>query len=223
MDCCDIIPCSRWTLEWLICFVRIQKRVIMAWINHFVSSVHMIHFVQSRLLRECTYKCIEAPMACWHAVSLLCTQMNRVYMSKVRCLYIVDRLVLIVYASDIEMRWNWKKDLLSSFKWEVGHMWCDLGESIEHVTFSVFYSTEVLIRSLCILLKPQVNRTSGSKVIYSNWKILKIIENKRNTFLFVIVSQKSQSRQCSRLPSDPARLQHILIWRDNSQVDTPLT
>ena len=42
---------------------------------------------------------------------------------------------------------------------------------------------------------------------WSNWKILKTTENKRNTFLFLAVSHY----QYPRLPSDPTRSQHI--WK----------
>ena len=40
---------------------------------------------------------------------------------------------------------------------------------------------------------------------YSNWKILKTIENKRNAFLFLALSHN----RCCRLLTDPARSQHI--------------
>ncbi len=40
---------------------------------------------------------------------------------------------------------------------------------------------------------------------YSNWKILKTIENKRNAFLFLAVSHN----QCSRIRTDPTRSQHL--------------
>ncbi len=44
---------------------------------------------------------------------------------------------------------------------------------------------------------------------YSNWKILKTVENKRNGFLFLAVSHN----QCSRLPIDPAK--HIFSLSKN--------
>ncbi len=70
--------------------------------------------------------------------------------------------------------------------------------------FSVFYLIEVLIWRGNFCWKPHLNQTSGSKVM-SNWRILKTIENKRNSFLFLAISHN----QCSRLPTDAARLQHI--------------
>ncbi len=73
---------------------------------------------------------------------------------------------------------------------------------VKHVTLSVFYLIEVLIRRGKI--QPESDQWFQS---YSNWKILKTIENKRIAFLFLPVSHN----QCSRLPTDPARSQHILL------------
>ncbi len=79
---------------------------------------------------------------------------------------------------------------------------------VEHVTFSDFYLIELLIWRGTFCWKPHLNRTSGSKVM-SNWRILKTIENKRNSFLFLAISHN----QCSWFPNDSARLQHIFhFW-----------
>ncbi len=51
-----------------------------------------------------------------------------------------------------------------------------------------------------------LNLSSGSKVM-SNWRILRTIENNRNSFLFLAISH---SQYC-RLPTDPARSQHIWL------------
>ncbi len=87
------------------------------------------------------------------------------------------------------------------------YMWCDLGQSVRSRTCDVFsflfdWSPH---QERYILLKtpPEPDQWFQS---YSNWKILKTIENKRNAFLFLSVSQN----QCSRLPTEPARSQHIL-------------
>ncbi len=91
-------------------------------------------------------------------------------------------------------------------------MWCDLSGSVElaHVTFSVFYLIEVFTWRGTFCWKPHLNRSSGSKVI-SNWRVLRTIENNRNTFLFLAISH------CCRLPTDPARSQHIfprsITWK----------
>ncbi len=78
----------------------------------------------------------------------------------------------------------------------------EISLNIVHVIFSVFYSIEVLIWRGTCCWKPHLNRTSGSKVL-SNWRILKTIENKRNS-PFLAISHN----QCSRLLTDSARLQH---------------
>ena len=75
---------------------------------------------------------------------------------------------------------------------------------VEHVTFSVFYLIEMLIWRGIFCWKPHLNWISGSKVM-SNWRILKTIENKRNPFLFLVISHN----QCSRLQTDSTRSQHI--------------
>ena len=49
-----------------------------------------------------------------------------------------------------------------------------------------------------------MNRSSGSEVM-SNWRILRTTENNRNPFHFLAISHN----QCCRLPTDPARSQHI--------------
>ena len=51
-----------------------------------------------------------------------------------------------------------------------------------------------------------MNQTSLKFQSYSNSKILKTIENRRNAFLFLAVSHN----QWARFPTDPARLQHIM-------------
>ena len=74
------------------------------------------------------------------------------------------------------------------------------------MTFSVSYFIELLnLGTFC--RKSHLNRTSGSKVM-SNWRILKTIENKRNSFLFLALSHN----QCSRLPNYSSRSQHIWCW-----------
>ncbi len=52
--------------------------------------------------------------------------------------------------------------------------------------------------------KPHLNQTSGSKVIAIEG-FSKTIDNKRNAFLFLVVSHN----QCFRLPTDSTRSQHI--------------
>ena len=69
--------------------------------------------------------------------------------------------------------------------------------------FSI-YLIEVLIRRGTLCLNPPEYWASGSKVI-SIEKILKTIENKRNAFLLLDVPHN----QCSWLPTDPTRSQHI--------------
>ena len=54
---------------------------------------------------------------------------------------------------------------------------------LEQVTFSVFYVIEVLILRGTFCWKIHLNRSSGSKVM-SNWKILRTIQNNRNSFFF---------------------------------------
>ena len=83
---------------------------------------------------------------------------------------------------------------------------CDLGNQseVELVPFSAFYLIEILIRrgTFCWKNPPESDQWFQS---YSNWKILKTIENKRNAFLFLAVSHD----QCFQLPTDPTRSQHI--------------
>ncbi len=55
-----------------------------------------------------------------------------------------------------------------------------------NVTFSVFYLIEVLIWRGTFCRKPYLNQISDSKVM-SNWMILKTIENKSNSFVFLFV------------------------------------
>ena len=85
-------------------------------------------------------------------------------------------------------------------------MWCDLGESIRNHTCDIFsflfdwsphYERYVLLRT-CL------NRASGSKVTAIDDS--QINRNKTNVFLFLSVSHN----QCSKLPTDPARSQHIM-------------
>ncbi len=89
-------------------------------------------------------------------------------------------------------------------------MWPDLGESVGGRTCDIFcflfnWSPH---EGRCFLVKtpPESDQWFQS---YTNWKILKTIENKRNSFLFLAVSHN----QCSRLPTDPARSQHIFVKR----------
>ncbi len=96
-------------------------------------------------------------------------------------------------------------------QWRRATLLCDViwgnQSEVEHVTFSDFYLTElnkVLIWRGTSCWKPHLNQTSGSKVM-SNWTILKTIENKRNSFLFLAISHY----QCSQLLTDSARSQHI--------------
>ena len=86
--------------------------------------------------------------------------------------------------------------------------WCDLGKSVWSRTCDIFNFLFDWIAHLgkCILLKTLPNQTSGSKVM-SNWVILKTIENKRNSFVFLAISHN----QCSRLPTDSIRSQHITL------------
>ena len=71
------------------------------------------------------------------------------------------------------------------------HMW--------HFQFS--YLIEVLIWRGTFCWKPHLNRSNGSEIM-SNWRILRTIENNRNSFLFLAISHN----QCCRLPTDPTRL-----------------
>ena len=94
------------------------------------------------------------------------------------------------------------------------NLWCDLGKSVwsrTNVTFSVFYIhvylIEVLIYSsaFCWKLHLHQNWTSGSKEM-NDWRILKTIENKRNSFLFLL-----SHNQCAQLSTDSTRSQHIYL------------
>ena len=59
-----------------------------------------------------------------------------------------------------------------------------------------------------ILLKTPLESVQWFQM--SNWRVLRTIENNRNSFLFLATSHN----QCCRLPTDPARSQHIyLIWQ----------
>ena len=87
------------------------------------------------------------------------------------------------------------------------HMWCDsIGKSVWNRTLHFQFS----IRSKCsfgevyFAENPHLNWTSGSKGM-SNWKVLKTIDNKRNSFLLLAISHN----QCSQLSTDSARWQHI--------------
>ena len=51
--------------------------------------------------------------------------------------------------------------------------------------------------------------------LYSNWKILKTIENKRNAIPF----QAASHNQCSGFPTDPAWSQHIYTRADHNCPD----
>ena len=54
--------------------------------------------------------------------------------------------------------------------------------------------------------KPRLNQSSGCEIM-SIWRILRTLENNRNSFLFLAISHN----QCCRLPTDPARSQRVLI------------
>ncbi len=85
-------------------------------------------------------------------------------------------------------------------------MWCDLGESVGSRTCDIISSLFDWSPHLemYILLKtlPESDQWFQS---YSNWKVLRTIENKRNGFLFLAISHN----QCSWLLTDPAWSQHI--------------
>ncbi len=92
------------------------------------------------------------------------------------------------------------------FLLNVDNIWCDLGESVRSCKCDIFCLIDVLIRRGTFCWKPHLNRSSGSEVM-SNWKILRTIENNRNSFLFLAISHN----QWCRLPADPARSQHIML------------
>ncbi len=82
--------------------------------------------------------------------------------------------------------------------WEISrksHMW--------HFSFLLDWNAHLERYIFC--LKPHFNRSSGSKVM-SNWRILRTIENNRDSLLFLAISH----HQCCRLPTDPARSQIML-------------
>ncbi len=90
----------------------------------------------------------------------------------------------------------------------MAHLWCDLQgkhSEVKHVTFS----------QISIDWSPHLgdehfpeNTWIGQRFqSYISWKILKTIENKRNVFLFLAVPHN----QCYRLPTDPAKSQHIML------------
>ncbi len=71
------------------------------------------------------------------------------------------------------------------------------------VTFSVFYSIEVLtLIERYILLKTQLESVQW----FQGYEQLRGSQNNRNSFLFLAISHN----QCCRPPTDPARLQHNL-------------
>ncbi len=79
------------------------------------------------------------------------------------------------------------------------HMW--------HFQFSIWLKCS--LGEVHFAEKPHLNRSTGSKVV-SNWRVLRTIENNRNSFLFLGISHN----QCYRLPTDTARSQHIwIIWK----------
>ncbi len=93
---------------------------------------------------------------------------------------------------------------------ENAKLWCDLGESVGSRTCYIFgFLFDWSPQSLGEVHFAE-NPTWIGPVVwfqsYSNWKILKTTENKRNTSLFLAVSHN----QCTRLPTDPARSQHIV-------------
>ncbi len=69
-------------------------------------------------------------------------------------------------------------------------MWCDLAGSCRTRTCDIFSFLFWLIKVLTSIgtfcWKPHLNWSSGSKVM-SNWRILRTIENNRNSFLFLAI------------------------------------
>ncbi len=81
-----------------------------------------------------------------------------------------------------------------------------------HFQFSIWLKSS--LGEVYFAENPHLNRNSGSKVIYSNWKILKTIENETTTFLFLTVSHN----QCWWLPTDPTGSQHIYFFLDGDKL-----
>ena len=85
-------------------------------------------------------------------------------------------------------------------------MWCNQGQSVGSRPCDIFSFlfdwSPYKERHILLKTPPESDQWFQS---YSNWKILKTIENKRNAFLFLAVSHN----QCSPLLTDPGRLQHI--------------
>ena len=88
-------------------------------------------------------------------------------------------------------------------------MWCDLEESVGSWTcdiFSFLFAWSLIGRgTFCWKPPSELDQFFQS---YSNWKILKTIENKRNAVLLVAVCRN----QCCRLQTDPTRSQHTYTF-----------
>ena len=83
-------------------------------------------------------------------------------------------------------------------------MWCDLGESVRCCTcdiFSFLFDWHAHLERY-ILLKTPLESVQW----FQGYEQLKGFQNNRNSFLFLAISHN----QCCRLPTDPARSQHIL-------------
>ena len=95
------------------------------------------------------------------------------------------------------LTWNWlnvaKKNAMILCIGKTGneintthYMWCDVRKTVWSRTCDILsFLFEELIRKGTLCWKPHLNRTSGSKVM-SNWRILKTMENKGNTFLLCL-------------------------------------
>ncbi len=80
-----------------------------------------------------------------------------------------------------------------------------------NMTFPVFYLIGMLIWRGTFYWKPHLNRTSGSKVM-SNWRIIRTIENKRNAFLFLVISHNQSSDWFCKIATHMKTLLEILIF-----------
>ena len=85
------------------------------------------------------------------------------------------------------------------------YMWWDLGKSVWNRTCDIFSFLwmKFLFEEANFAEKP-----TWTGLVPMLWAILRTIENKRNQFLFLAISQN----QCSRLPTDSARSQHIEVY-----------
>ncbi len=74
-------------------------------------------------------------------------------------------------------------------------MWCDLVGSVRTRTCDIFsFLFEMITWRGTFWWKLHLNRSSSSKVM-SNWRVLRTIENNRNSFLFLAISHN----QCCQL------------------------